>query len=116
MLVEDENEMPFVEEDKDTNISNNLVDNYVKDEELRGTNDTDEEYPTKLGGTTDQPFKHRMGSLDTNCFLRTHIQSFITLRQLLIFSKPNKRPPGGQRGVPPICWGLISFFESLNPV
>ena len=56
VLVEDviiksysnENEIPFIEKDQDPNISNNLVDNYVKDEELRGTNDTDEEYPTKF--------------------------------------------------------------------
>ena len=65
MLVEDviiksysnENEIPFIEKDQDPNISNNLVDNYVKDEELRGTRDTDEEDPTKLGGTRDQPFE-----------------------------------------------------------
>ena len=49
--------------------------------------------------------------------LRSHIQSFGTLRQLLKFStikqKTKKRLLGGQRGFPEVV--NISFFVSITP-
>ena len=49
--------------------------------------------------------------------LRTHIQSYGTLRQLLnVLLKLKKRPQGTRWEVPDFLWVNISFFVGINPM